>query len=238
MLMYGRGPASIAEQIHGTVDQAKAIINDFYSAYPQVRQWMDNTVRDAKQKGYVETLWGRRRHLPDIQLPEYDIQSSSAVPEDFNPLFGFGQVSRSTGPSREERYLTMLKNARGWRDVQAIKEKAASEGITIKDNGGFISTAERQAVNSRIQGSAADQSKRAMIAVYNNQRLRELGFRLMLAVHDELIGECPVENAKEVGEIFSQIMRDSAKPACVVPMKSDSEYSYQWYGESIDVDSL
>ena len=57
--------------------------------------------------------------------------------------------------------------------------------------------AERNAINTPIQGSAADMSKLAMILVGNDERLKELGFRLLIPVHDELIAECPKENAKK-----------------------------------------
>ena len=77
-------------------------------------------------------------------------------------------------------------------------------------------------------------TKRAMVALYNNQELRDLGFRLLMSVHDENIGECPKENIKRVKELLSNIMIE-ANNKCSVPMKCDAEVSECWYGESIQV---
>ncbi len=89
--------------------------------------------------------------------------------------------------------------------------------------------AERQCVNARIQGGAASMSKRAMINVHNNERLKELGFKLLIAVHDELIGECPEENKEECKQLLSEIMINSALPDVVVPMKCDTDDFKSWY---------
>ncbi len=74
-----------------------------------------------------------------------------------------------------------------------------------------------------------------MILIGNDERLKKLGFRLLLAVHDELIGECPKENVKEVSEIFKQLMIDAAKEL-VVPSKCDIEITNCWYGEHLEID--
>ena len=58
--MYGRGVSSIAEQIHGTKEEAQKIIDDFYTSFPKVKTWIDQTQKNARKTGYVEDLWGRR----------------------------------------------------------------------------------------------------------------------------------------------------------------------------------
>ena len=105
----------------------------------------------------------------------------------------------------------------------------ANDGLKVKDNTGFISQAERQCVNARIQGSAATMSKKAMILVHKNEELKKLGFKLLIAVHDELIGECPIENKDRCKELLSQLMIDSAKPEVQVPMKCDADDFHAWY---------
>ena len=99
----------------------------------------------------------------------------------------------------------------------------------LRDNGAFISQAERQCVNARVQGSAATMSKIAMIHVFNHQELRELGFRILLQVHDELIGECPRENAERVAEVLSDVMKHCAEPDVSVPFKCDTYTVNVWY---------
>lgn len=73
-----------------------------------------------------------------------------------------------------------------------------------------------------------------MISVHNNQELKDLGFRLLIPVHDELIGECPEKNAKRCGELLSQLMKEAAKDI-TVPMKCDVEYTKCWYGEPLKI---
>ena len=101
--------------------------------------------------------------------------------------------------------------------------------MIIKDNSAFIAQAERQCVNARIQGGAASMSKRAMIAVHHDELLKNLGFRLLIAVHDELIGECPIENKEEVKSRLSELMINSALPEVQVPMKCDADDFPCWY---------
>jgi DNA polymerase I-like protein with 3'-5' exonuclease and polymerase domains len=91
-------------------------------------------------------------------------------------------------------YKDLLRNAKGKRDIDSIKSKAIGDNIEIKDNSYFVAQAERQCVNARIQGGAATLTKLAMIKIHNDEVLKRLGFRLSIAVHDELIGECPIEN--------------------------------------------
>lgn len=235
-LMYGRGANSIAEQLKISGQEAQEIIDNFYNGFPKVREWMNKSKDFAKKYGYVETLWGRRRHLPDIQLPYYEAKRiAGAKPVDFNPFFdSISSSSVMEDDSKGNYYINLLNQCRNFRDKEDIKRRALADGWKISDNGGFISTAERQCVNSRIQGSAGDMTKRALISIYNNPRMKELGFKVLLTVHDEIIGECPVDNVAECGKLLSECMINAAKPECTCPMKCDVEVSREWYGNTID----
>ena len=229
--MYGRGPASIADQIGASVQEANKIIQDFYNGFPKVKQWMDKTVEDCRRNGYVEDFWGRRRRLPDIQLPQFQITdlNESKNATDINPLLGSkGLVTKVENP-KIAQYREELTSARGYNQVNAIKQRALADRIHIHDNGGFISQAERQSVNARVQGGAATMSKLAMIKVYRSSELRRLGFKMLLQVHDELIGECPEENVEAVSELLTSIMKDAAKPVVQIPFKCDADISKCWY---------
>ena len=125
--------------------------------------------------------------------------------------------------------LTKLLASNWKTKTDEIKEQAKSKGYKVIDNTGFISRAERQCVNARIQGGAASMSKRAMIRVANNEELKRLGFRLLIAVHDELIGECPIENKEECKKLLSQEMLNAALPEVNVPMKCDADDFPSWY---------
>lgn len=226
-IMYGRGPASIAEQIGTSIEEAQGIIDNFYRSFPSVKKWMDDTEIGAKKNGYVTDLWGRRRRLPDIQLPKYTIKYRGV--EDFNPILGsLGKLSNS---SLLAKYQLKLQNCKGRKDYEKIKIEASAEGVDITDNGGFIAQAERQCVNARIQGGAASMSKIAMRKVFDNPDLKRLGFKLLLQVHDELIGECPKENAEQCMNILTDVMKHSVEPLVTVPFKCDGYIVPRWYDD-------
>ena len=230
-IMYGRGVASVAEQIKGTIKEAQKIIDDFYTSFPKVKKWIDETQENAKKLGYVEDLWGRRRRLPDIQLPKYSInfKDNSSITPNFNPLLGSEGIVGDERTPLLAKYNKLANECRNRKDVERVKTQALTENIIVRDNGGFISQAERQCVNARIQGSAATMSKRAMIKVHNDPELNALGFKLMIAVHDELIGECPEENADAVANRLCDIMKVAALPECQVPFKCDPTIEKSWY---------
>ena len=86
--MYGRGARAIAEQIGSTVERAQEIVDDFYKSFPSVKVWMDESLKKLKEKEYVEDFYGRRRRLPDINLPAYKVSRMKplATAENFNPF--------------------------------------------------------------------------------------------------------------------------------------------------------
>lgn len=227
-LLYGRGAASIAEQIGESYEEAQSIIDRFYKSFPKVKKWMDGSIEFAKKNGYITDLWGRRRRLPDILLPRYEVKDLSEKPENtFNPILICS--NRVMDNRKVDYYRHLLDKARNRREVESIRKTALKEGVEIKDNGGFISQAERQCVNARIQGSAATMTKKAMIAVTNDSELNRLGFRLMINVHDELIGECPEQYSTECAKRLEDVMKGVAKDKAKVPFKCDADISYNWY---------
>ena len=85
----------------------------------------------------------------------------------------------------------------------------------------------------QFNGSAADITKIAMIRIGQNEELKQLGYKMLFPVHDEIIAECPFENRKRCAELMSQIMIDSAAEKIDVPMKCDVEIFAYWYGPDI-----
>ena len=79
-------------------------------------------------------------------------------------------------------------------------------------------------------------TKKAMLLVGNDKRLKELNFRLLIPVHDELIAECPLENAIECKERFANLMSIAAKDRLEVPISCDVTLSNEWYGEEIELE--
>lgn len=226
-IMYGLGAASLAEKLGIDIKGAQKIIDDFYVGFPAVKKWMDETDTNARKYGYVEDFWGRRRRLPDIQKERYEVISNN-VKLDFNPIL-FTKGITGKVDDNVDKYKQLLSKAKSRKDIESIKSQALLEGITIKDNSGFVSRAERQCVNARVQGGAASMSKIAMRKIFDNEELRKLGFKLVLQIHDEVIGEVPEENAEQAGEILSQVMRTCVEKWVKVPFKCDVDISPCWY---------
>lgn len=194
----------------------------------------------AETLGYVTTVCGRKRRLPDMQLPEYEFRWKDGAPPD-DDLLDFSDMNAPVYNETEvpddiqDYYLRKLSKVWKYTDKANIVKEAAEEGIVIVDNGGKIADATRQCVNSRIQGSAADLTKLAMIKLSNSKELNELGFRLLIPVHDEVIAECPEENVKECSKLLASIMSQAAESILEMPIRCDVEVTKEWYGERITV---
>lgn len=239
-IMYGRGASSIAEQMGISKKEAEQTIKDFFANFPKVAEFVMNAQQSAMELGYVETACGRKRRLPDMQLEPYEITPlQTAKSANFNPLFDDDEEDEDIDPMYVpdeiyDKYYTLMEKAWGNAQKQKVKAQAEAEGYKITDNGGKIADAERQCVNSIIQGSSADITKSAMLRIYHDELLRKYDFKLLLTVHDEVIGMCPKEHMQIVANRLSQVMIDAAKPIVSVPMKCDVEVTERWYGEVIE----
>lgn len=237
-LMYGRGAHSIAEQMNVSLKEANKVIEDFFTEFPKVADYIVFVQQHAEERGFVETATGRRRRLPDMSLPEYTFEYVDASKNvDFDP-FNFDEEQEMSNEVPEyviEQYWAELDKAWGFKKKADIKARALEEGIKIHDNGGKIADAQRQCLNSVIQGTAADMTKYAMIRVHEDKELRDLGFHLMIPVHDELLGELPRENAKRGAERLTEVMIEAAADIIELPMKCDPSIVERWYGEEIEI---
>ena len=230
--MYGRGVASIAEQIGKSPEEAQEILDKFYREFPAVKKWTDETQANAHKKGFVEDLWGRQRQLPDIQRPKFEVYlkgERGSTLNTFNPLFGTKGFVVKEKPAVLIKYEKLVQEIQNRKDADRLKKQAEAEGVEILNNQGFIAEAERQSVNARIQGGAASMSKKAIAALYRDPEMQRLGFRLLIMVHDELIGECPIENRDAALARLSYIMSKSGEPEVSLPMKCDAVAFSHWY---------
>lgn len=237
-VLYGRGENSIAEQLNCSVDKAKTIKQSVFKGFPAIKQFEEDSLIMGQDIGYVTTVCGRKRRLPDLQLDEYEFIWKDGAPPD-DDLLDFDGINESDEeqeiPERVTNYyLRKLYNC-NWKDKYKVIQEAASEGIKITDNSGKIADATRQTVNSRIQGSAADLTKLAMIKLNDNERLKELGFKLLIPVHDEVICECPRENVKECSKLLASIMSHAAEQILEMPIKCDVSITERWYGEELAI---
>lgn len=162
-IVYGISDYGLSQNLGITRKQAQDFIDRYFEKYPGIKSFMEEIVAEAREKGYVETMFHRRRYLPDIDSRNFNLRSF----------------------------------------------------------------AERTAINSPIQGTAADIIKVAMIRM--EQALEEKGLqaRMLLQVHDELIFECPAEEVSILEELVPQMMEQAVDLS--VPLKVESSWGDSWY---------
>lgn len=161
-IVYGIGDFSLAKDLHITKKEAKNYIDSYFATYPSVHNYIKSLIESAKEKGYAETMLGRRRYIPELQSKNFNIRS-------------FG---------------------------------------------------ERVAMNSPIQGSAADIIKIAMIRVHNALKKAKIDAKLILQVHDELIIESHRSCAEQAREILQNEMEGAIK--LLAPLTADTGIGKTW----------
>ena len=161
-LLYGKTAFTLAKDIGVSKGQAAEFIDAYFSRYPSVRRFIDDTIARARETGTVRTLLGRLRRLPDLRSPNFPIRME----------------------------------------------------------------AERQAMNTPVQGSAADLIKKAMIDLHRELRDRKLKARLILQIHDELLLEVPEGEAETASALVKEIMEGALQ--LDVPLVADARLGSSW----------
>ena len=238
--MYGRGVPSIAEQMNISKEEAQKIIDDFFNEFSKVKEFVDFAQSFARDYGFVETAWGRKRRLTNMLLDPIEIKKCiKDYDEDFDVFaFNADEVIPQDDYVSDEvyyKYVRLMKQAFGRAKKQEVIDLALKEGYIITDNSAKIAEAQRQCVNSIIQGSAADMTKITMIKIHDDEELNKLGYKLIIPVHDEVLGVCPKENAKAVRDRLEHIMVHIVDGFFKIPMKCDIEVTERWYGEGIEI---
>jgi len=162
-IVYGISEFSLAEDIGVSRYEAKDYIENYLTNYAGVRKYMKNVVVNARESGYTETMFGRKRYIPELKASNFNIRSG----------------------------------------------------------------AERIALNTPIQGTAADLIKLAMIRVENALNANFPEAQLLLQVHDELIVECPEDIAPQVAALISREMEGIAE--LNVPLMAEAKFGKSWY---------
>ena len=162
-IVYGISSFGLSQGLSITRKEAEGYINRYFETYPGIKAFLDGAVAEAKEKGYVTTLFGRRRPVPELKSSNF--------------------MQRSFG--------------------------------------------ERVAMNSPIQGTAADIIKFAMLGVDRRLRRENLRSRLILQVHDELLIETAVEEEERVRQILTEEMMHAADLA--VELVIDLHTGKNWY---------
>lgn len=236
-MTYGQAAYSLAQSLGCKLKEAQEIQDRFFARFPGIKKFTNDTFEFAYHNGYVETVWGRRRHLPDMQLEPYEFYWKDGVGNNFDLLDFENESEVQEVPlDLQEEYTEALDNCYKWKDKVKIILQAEQENIRIVDNTSKISAAERQAINTPIQGTASDMIKLAMVNLWNNQEFKKLGGRIVLQIHDELGIQCPLKNYKQVAKIFQDVMEKSPQAKIKLPWRCDMVVCTRWYGEELKLD--
>lgn len=240
-LMYGKGTKALAADLKISLEDASSLMKSFFTEFPKVNEFINKSQSFAKCNGYVKTLWGRKRRLPDMLLDPYEFSYANGVSRDFDPLDDIDSDETNdltVDPVLVQKWTARLNKAFGsFKKREVIQQALAEDNIQIKENSLKIADAERQTVNSIIQGSAGDMVKRASILCYNDKRLQDMDCHILIWVHDEIISTAPIKYARECAKIIDENMKKAADKL-VVPMKTDFEITKIWYGEEIDFSKI
>ncbi|MBI5150599.1 MAG: DNA polymerase I [Candidatus Omnitrophica bacterium] len=141
-IIYGMSAFGLAKDLGISQADAEEFISKYFSRYPKVKDFMDNSIHQCQEKGFVTTLLNRRRYIPEINSPN-----------------------------------------------ESMKQFA-----------------QRQAINTPVQGSAADLMKLAMIDIHREIKKRKLASQILITVHDELVLDVPIKEKQEIVELLRERM--------------------------------
>lgn len=162
-ICYGRSVVTIADQLYGKdktmtdeekVKKAQNVFDSVLNAFPQLRSLMFSAQETAKKKGYVETILGRRRHIPDMTLPEFEfVPTKGYVNPDVDPLDVNTLHLKDKIP---DRIVAQLKaefaRYKYFGQIAKRTKELYEEGIKVINNRQKITDASRKCVNSIVQG--------------------------------------------------------------------------------------
>lgn len=236
-MTYGQAAYSLAQSLGCKVKEAQEIQESFFARFPGIREFTQKTYQFAYENGYVETVWGRRRHLPDMQLEPYEFYWLDGVGNNFDLLDFESETEVQEVPQDlQDEYADAMDKCYKWQDKAKVIEQAKKDNIKIVDNTLKIADAERQSINTPIQGTSADMVKLAMVNLSNNKEFRRLGGVIKMQIHDELICQGPKENAKELAQVIQKVMQESPTSKIKLPWRCDMVISERWNGEEIKFD--
>lgn len=235
-ICYGRSIPSIAEQLKCTTEEAQIIYDKVTKGFPGLLRAQDASAKQAHDLGYVVTLWGRRRHLSIMTHDDYEFEYAEGANPEFDPFDPEGSTSSTVvSPAKVKEYTDKLNSMKWRKDKEAFISELRRQGIKVTDYSYKRHETGRKCLNARIQGSAADMSKRAMIMIDNDERLKKINTYLLLMIHDEVICECPKEHVAEAIRYIKEDMENAAAEL-PVPFKADAETAECWYGSEIEID--
>lgn len=245
-LNYGMTVQSIGQDLFAGDDsltdeqktkKAQEIFDAVMKGFPDLANAIKSAQAKARKLGYTETILGRRRHHPNMQLPEYEILPMKGyVNPDVDPLDPSTFAVKDAIPDRiVADILKRLKACKYYGAVVKLTKQLAAENIKVVNNSYKIQEASRQVWNAVVQGSAADLTKLAMIKLTTDPEWVKYHGRLLVPVHDELICEIPYEYREKGEEILSRCMVEAGN-FLPFAISCDVTTTFRWYG--VEVNSI
>lgn len=239
-ILYGRSTVTIGEQLFGRNKEmsdeektraAQHVYDSVLNAFPALRQAMHNAQESARVRGFTETIFGRRRHIPDMRLPRFEFKAMPGyVNPDVDPLDVSTLQDRSEIPQRVVKQLEQeFSKLKYYGQIVKRTKELRAEHIRVVNNTRKITDATRQCFNAVIQGSAADMTKIALLNLQYDERWNQIGGRVLTPVHDEIICEVPVDFYDEGSRILKTCMED-AGDFLPFHIYCDVETTLRWYG--------
>lgn len=169
---YGMSPQTLAKRMQLPYAEAQSIVDSYYEGFKGIDKLTKDSQEMAKKLGYVTNIYGRRRHLPDAQLPEISVELSKQK-EFFNPFLNSRTHVDKALEAKMKTYEKSYKKAKKKEEKEAIKSQALLDGIIIRNNGAFISRSLRQSLNARIQGCISGET-RVQTKLYGLKKLKDI----------------------------------------------------------------
>ena len=232
-ILYGMSGRTVAQRIGKAPEEGQKILDTFFQRFPKVKQLLDQSKKDLGQNGYVEDVFGRRRHLPDYFLSDYEVSYKDEDKVEGNTFNPFLECqNRQFIDAKLKGWLVKAQATRGNDAFEALAKEALKDGVVLTANTGRKAKAERQCLNARVQGSAASITKLAMIDIDKDPEMNYYRAKTIIPVHDELLVECPAYYKDKVAERLPRVMVDSVKDYITnVPMACDPSVVKHWYAD-------
>lgn len=206
-LNYSMGIQSLASDLGTTETEAKQIVDAFYAVCPKIKEYQRWCLDFAKSHGYNETYFKHRRYYKGLGYKAL----GKARFEIFGPGLKNGNVSVDDIMNTLYSYAGNRAQLRQFIEelrAPANKKETKHLAIYVNDRDSLAFAEERQCTNSVVQGTAAEMTKLAAIAVQNDEYLRSLDAHIVNYIHDEILLEAPEAVAEQAGQYLADLMND------------------------------
>ena len=227
-LAYGTSAQGLAGTIGCSVEEAQEVMDAYFSAFPTIKDAIERAQEYGKTHGYVKTLLNRIRPIDHILEGPFVVELMENTQYNFDPDLDSNDGTEELPQSMKDDIIETYSKLTSYKDKKSYEDYLKRQNILIKNNQNDYNAALRQCFNSWVQGTSAEQTKLALVRIYEDERLRKLGARIVLSIHDENIITVPKENADEAAKYLEEDMIKAANEIVDIVFKSDVEFYERW----------